>query len=292
MAIPKKTRRYFTPSDSEIGVTAAQLRRRGKKRQLEYVIAWFHSRYEDPAMETPYNGQEGGYIYVHGGPYDARDEIGNEFADIISDEVIDLAVDDVESEGIFNWAPTHQHPDRINEEFEYDTDFEPSSATLETVLQRLDEGNIPSYGDDFEKSARTAITQDIEELEAQFPTDPSTHGGIGHNQPPGEMKFTATEIAEIRAALSVTKEQLSQKQPDAVIVAKSATVLRNLVDAAKRQASLATGEFSKSLGSSAGKIVGSTLGIGMVTASVYLISKLTLVIDKVITWLDHVTLPF
>lgn len=34
---------------------------------------WFLARYCDPAQETPYNGREGGYLFVNGGPYNPAD---------------------------------------------------------------------------------------------------------------------------------------------------------------------------------------------------------------------------
>jgi len=30
-------------------------------------------------MDTPYNGAEGGYLYIHGGPYTAEDELYRRF---------------------------------------------------------------------------------------------------------------------------------------------------------------------------------------------------------------------
>jgi hypothetical protein len=50
---------------------------------------WFFANYEDPAENTPYEGE---YVYIWGGPYDAQEELSQEFGDIVSDKVIeDLA---------------------------------------------------------------------------------------------------------------------------------------------------------------------------------------------------------
>ena len=49
-------------------------------RQREMLVEWFASRYQDPAHDTPYDGREGGYQYIHGGPYEARDELEQNFA--------------------------------------------------------------------------------------------------------------------------------------------------------------------------------------------------------------------
>lgn len=41
-----------------------QLEEAPAERQQEMLVAWFRSRYEDPAQETPYDGREGGYQYI------------------------------------------------------------------------------------------------------------------------------------------------------------------------------------------------------------------------------------
>jgi hypothetical protein len=83
----------------------------------EVMRIWFLSRYWDPANETPYNSKEGGYLYIYGGPYDAKEELDHQFCDMASEEDIQAVVDDVESDGIFEWAPIHT-------ELDYDEEFQ------------------------------------------------------------------------------------------------------------------------------------------------------------------------
>ena len=45
------------------------LRTASDDEKLTAMRSWFLTRYCDPAQETPYNGREGGYMFVHGGPY-------------------------------------------------------------------------------------------------------------------------------------------------------------------------------------------------------------------------------
>ena len=90
MAPPR--RRYFTEDDLEIGVTRTQLRRMPREEQLRYMIYWFREYFEDPANQTPYNSDEGGYLYIWGGPYDANDQIGGEFGGFVPDDVIEEAI--------------------------------------------------------------------------------------------------------------------------------------------------------------------------------------------------------
>ena len=59
----------------------------------EAIKDWFLSNFEDPAHETPYNGKEGGYQWIWGGPYDAREQIENYFGSAVPEEVIDAVVE-------------------------------------------------------------------------------------------------------------------------------------------------------------------------------------------------------
>lgn len=103
-------RRGFEPDEEWLQAADVALQR-------EVLRRWFSSRYWDPANETPYVGREGGYIYAWGGPYDASDELQSRFSGLVPDEVIDQVVEDLESEGIHEWAPIHTEPD-------YDEAFE------------------------------------------------------------------------------------------------------------------------------------------------------------------------
>lgn len=102
----------------------------------EAMRQWFLSRYWDPANDTPYNGREGGYLYIHGGPYEAEDELYERFGDLFDDEIVRAVIDDVESGGIFEWAPIHTEPDYDDY---FALKFESESLPYEQFVQRLSE---------------------------------------------------------------------------------------------------------------------------------------------------------
>jgi hypothetical protein len=76
------------------------------------MVDWFLANYEDPAESTPYCSAEGGYQYLCGGPYAAREEIDAHFQNELTaqfdadelEEIIDAAVDEIEQEGVLEWA--------------------------------------------------------------------------------------------------------------------------------------------------------------------------------------------
>lgn len=122
----------FEPNDDWIRAAEADL-------QKEALRQWFTTRYWDPANETPYDSEEGGYIYVWGGPYEAGDELHSRFSGLVSEEVIEEVVEDLQSDGTYEWAPIHTEPD-------YDEAFELAAflrgdpyRTLNSKLADFDE---------------------------------------------------------------------------------------------------------------------------------------------------------
>lgn len=102
----------FDPNDDWFRVAAPDLRR-------EAMRLWFVTRFCDPVHNTPYNGREGGYLFVNGGPYTAEDELYRRFGGGLSDdEEIREVIEDVESGGIEDWAPIqHEREDEYDELF-------------------------------------------------------------------------------------------------------------------------------------------------------------------------------
>lgn len=67
----------------------SDLQHADRETQLAEMRRWFHANYEDPVENTPYESAEGGYQYIWGGPYDAREQLENEFSGVVPDELID-----------------------------------------------------------------------------------------------------------------------------------------------------------------------------------------------------------
>ena len=109
---------YEHPEDPSRSITAEELPTLDEEFQRDIIVHWFGERFTDPAQETPYNGREGGYLYVWGGPYDARDEMETEFSALVSPQVIEDAIEEVEADGILEWAPGHKHPNSLAREQE------------------------------------------------------------------------------------------------------------------------------------------------------------------------------
>lgn len=107
---------YFT-SDFEHPISEDTLRDADCETQLDVMETWFRQHFEDPAEHTPYESAEGGYIWIYGGPYDAREELEAEFSEVVPNEVINELVDNLERE-CSEWAPTSSPGDYLAEYYQ------------------------------------------------------------------------------------------------------------------------------------------------------------------------------
>ena len=125
---------YSDPSAHEISDDWLSTAEEGE--QIAAIAAWFNARFWDPAHETPYVSAEGGYIWIHGGPFDASEQLYGRFEGIVPNDLIDVAVELLERDGVYEWAPTDlTYYDRLNDVV-VDERSEPMRA-LETRLARL-----------------------------------------------------------------------------------------------------------------------------------------------------------
>jgi hypothetical protein len=129
----KHTASGFEPDDEWLAAAEPEMRH-------EAMRVWFLSRYCDPVHSTPYNSEEGGYLFIHGGPYTAEEEIYKRFGSLCSDETLREVIDDIESDGLDEWAPVY-HDDHDEE---YDDRFALAFETVSDPLQRLRERIIQS----------------------------------------------------------------------------------------------------------------------------------------------------
>ncbi|MGB8031448.1 MAG: hypothetical protein WCF30_17490 [Terracidiphilus sp.] len=123
----------------------------GKDDQIIAMRAWFLGRYCDPAHGTPYNGREGGYQFIHGGPYDPEDVLHTRFARVVKEDVIQEVVDELHQEVGDEWAPV-QHSFDNDYDDDYGVDIEDSGQPLIRLRDRLTQskqvltlqGNFPA----------------------------------------------------------------------------------------------------------------------------------------------------
>lgn len=95
---------------------------------------WLRARYCDPAMETPYSSDAGGYIFTRGGPWHPHDVLMERFEGIADfDTIEDLARDIIQELGD-ELAPTG-----LTAEEDWDVEVETSDSPLRDLRRRVDE---------------------------------------------------------------------------------------------------------------------------------------------------------
>jgi hypothetical protein len=78
-----------------------------KELQIAAMRRWFLERYEDPANETPWDGEDKEYVFVWGGPYDPNNEIQDRFGTIVDFETLNELIEDLWRDVGDKWAPIH-----------------------------------------------------------------------------------------------------------------------------------------------------------------------------------------
>ena len=109
-----------------------------KNSQKEIMQQWFSNNFEDPVENCPHD--EGEYVYIWGGPYNAEEELESEFGDIASKKAIKELSNKL-SRISFEWSgkPTSEDYDNYVMEIassntEYFNNFLSNLNTVEKLL--------------------------------------------------------------------------------------------------------------------------------------------------------------
>ena len=194
---------YWT-MDNHHGWTAEELETLEPEMQKEVLKAWFFRNFEDPAESTPHDSSEGGYQFIWGGPYDADEELRDEFEPLgVSHEVIDEVVEEVTKDGLFLWAPTR---DRLTDESERHVDdgWYPLA---------LDEAVFPRPSE--EQAARQNVLERIGALEERLRALEDNPPVAGSNVPPWTTETAPLSVDEYLRIEQIVKSIRGQARSDA-----------------------------------------------------------------------------
>lgn len=287
------TKRYYHVDGPENGLTRSQLKRSSRATKRDYMMAWFHTFFEDPANQTPYNGREGGYQYIHGGPYNPQDELFEEFAGIADEVLIAETAEEIENEdSISDWAPSSAHPDMRAAAEEAMADYEdgpdeyvpgdsvrPSlEERLASIERMLQNGIRPSFGGVEERALRGAAAERVEALRILLePIQSNDHGMMGHNKPPPATDDLEGQLEKAHEAASTIAQQLAKDEPSPQPVADSASVLL---------------EVAKFVGGVlAAKVIEKVFDKALESVPP-IISHIEPAVSAVVQWLESITFPF
>lgn len=266
-------------------LTDDQIRALSPEEQKEHLVAWFFSQFWDPAHETPYDGREGGYQYVHGGPYEAREELEEKFGGIVGESIIENAVEEIEADGTLEWAPSPAHPDQLLAAEEYYESFRPH--TLDEISAALRSGAKTIFDSPAAQAAAEELRQSANALIAAIDARKPEHGGMGHNGPALDDDGNPLPDGfehELREAATALSQQMEAATPNPQVVIEAATRLQRLRAWLWPKVDLAAEEFAKEIGkrtATAAIVIGS-----IVLSSVVL--GLDATIGAVLNWLQTI----
>jgi hypothetical protein len=267
-------------------LTEDQLKALSPEKQREYIIAWFQSLFWDPAQETPYDGREGGYQYVHGGPYEARGELEDKFGGIVEEVIIESAVEEIEMDGTHEWAPSPAHPDQLRAAEEYYESFRPQ--TLEEIADALKNGANTAFDTPLAISAAANLKQAAQDLIQMVDARRPEHGGVGHNGPALDDEGNPLPDGfedEIRQTAVALSEQMVTDSPDPIVVAERAERLQRLRAWLLPKIDLAADEFAKSIGKTTGNATVIVIGSIVLTK---IVPRLDTAISAALNWLQSI----
>jgi hypothetical protein len=112
-------------------IKASDLPHAERDTQVEAMREWFLQNFEDPAENTPYDSGEGGYQFIWGGPYDAQEQLSEEFGGVVPDDVIEELADKL-SDISTEWSGNSNSSDSSDQFDKYLYDLGPDTlAPLE-----------------------------------------------------------------------------------------------------------------------------------------------------------------
>jgi hypothetical protein len=244
--------------------------------QIARMVAWFNHMFEDPQNQTPYAADKDSpynYEYIWGGPYDASEELADQFSHIASEEVIQKAVNIVEGQdGIYEWAPSSAHPNMRRHADEAMVELDDQLPSLDELRQKIRETSSLLLGTPDEMTTRQdllSLVQDFGPLVTRV-TEKVEHGGLGHNQPPPEMRLPQDIGLSITTNINIIQAQVESASPDAEKVAEATSALQKAREEVSDFLRM-TKDQVKSLGSKA--LAGA------------IVAGISAVIYKAITWL-------
>jgi hypothetical protein len=74
---------------------------------IQQMVDWFFENYKDPADGVPYDGGEGGYQYINGGPYKAGEELRENFENV-PEYLIEHAAKQINASG-WEWVKKDEY---------------------------------------------------------------------------------------------------------------------------------------------------------------------------------------
>ncbi|OWV91017.1 hypothetical protein [Rhizobium sp. R693] len=286
-------------------LTASQFRRLSRARKIQSMVEWFFDNFEDPAEKTPHVSADGGYQYIWGGPYEASEELYSHFGDVASEELIQAAVDEVQKDGLFDWAPKHIGDDLPPEDEDLNgpgEDEDYNRPDDETAAFQLD-----AFQDDFVNPTQVVATPEQaealrREMLARFDhlevlvRGERERAHRSHNHPPELLErdppLTEGQQQQVLDLIAEARQEANAVTPDPAVVVQKASILRHLAGMfAKGIAWAIGGSITTFVGNHGAEILDNATAY-VSTHRGEIIHALHAAADAAIAWAQQLPAPF
>jgi hypothetical protein len=233
------------------------------------IKSWFYANFEDPVENTPWD--EGEYVYIWGGPYQADDIINSAFGGFASEKLLEAVISEIENEGL-NWVPNSgrtQAPEDLGRE-------------------------APDPPDP--RALHAAMLHRIATLESALAQVEMPRRGIGDNNPPEPIDFdgvTPTDLREVEAAIAVLKSQPAVPAARPNDAERAVSTLR-FIASRLSSAAAATGRYFAKQADTFITAAAKEAGKRAVQSPFWftIITKIAAVADAAAHWLNSLGSPF
>lgn len=286
-------------------LTASQFRRLAKARKIESMVEWFFDNFEDPAEKTPHASSDGGYQYIWGGPYDASDELYSHFSDVATEDLIKAAVDEVQNDGLFDWAPKHigddlpSDNDDLNdpgEDEDYNEPDENAKAFQSDAFQDdlINLAKVNALPEETEALRREMLAR-FDRLEVLVKGE-KDRVHRSHNNPPELLErdppLTDDQQQQVLDLITETRQEANALRPDPRLVIENASLLRRLAGMLAKGIAWAVGGSVTTFVGNHGADVLDNVTAFTATHRSDIIHALYTAADAATVWAHQISMPF
>lgn len=249
-----------------------------QEEQVEALCDWFRWNYEDPVEETPWDGEDKTYVYIWGGPYDAKEELYGRFDGVVDEVAIEAAAGAIQSDGTWEWAPAGR---RVRPEDEVEDDKVDGSTFDEAVI-------------------REKVRQSLDDLEHAAEQLRPVRSLIGHNNPPEpiiDVPYTIDDEQSVQAVTRNVREQLEVEGelPVENLITRRRTLMElwDKIGAwIAQKTNLAADEAAKSFGKTIGNLAATGVSAALGAAIYNFWAVLQTAAKTIGEWISYIQLPF
>lgn len=157
--------------------------------------------------------------------------------------------------------------------------------SFQIASRALAAGRKPIFGSQQEQLRRQDVLDALAKLEIDAPATSTEHGGVGHNNPPSDQRFTDDELREMRDLMRTIRAELQQPQPNAPRVVEATRTLRHVGQWTLARITKGADAFVDTLGKTAGVAAIPLIATMLSPDQTTIWTSIGQVITKIGTWL-------